>query len=347
MAGPTHDFARPSPFAAGEGSARARVAQAGSEADASLRVGVIYNPRSHRNRGQDLDVATRPNIFVAQPRERSELPGVLEDFARRGIDYLVINGGDGTVRDVLSSGHHVYGENWPRLAVLPKGKTNALNVDLGAPADWNLVDALEAIGRGHVVTRRPVTIGPVSGTGPTIHGFILGAGAFTIGIRAGQDAHRYGAFNSLAVAVTAFWGVAQALFGSDSNIWRRGIGMRIRLDAELRDMAHSGHGDPARRELLFASTLERFPAGLKPFGPEKRGLKLTVIDKPRRRIVGMLPLVVLAGYRPRWLYRAGLHQLGADSFEIELDDQFILDGEAFPAGHYRVEQGPALDFIVP
>ncbi|HAU22002.1 MAG TPA: hypothetical protein DCS24_05300, partial [Erythrobacter sp.] len=64
------------------------------------RVGVIYNPRSHHNKGQDLDCEVSPHVFVAQPGERDQLPTALCELAKRGIDLLVINGGDGTVRDV-------------------------------------------------------------------------------------------------------------------------------------------------------------------------------------------------------------------------------------------------------
>jgi len=89
------------------------------------QVGVIYNPRSHRNKGQDLASDPAPHVYVSQPGERSQLPAALRRFADRGIDLLVINGGDGTVRDVLTAGCEVFGENWPTVAVLPKGKTNA------------------------------------------------------------------------------------------------------------------------------------------------------------------------------------------------------------------------------
>jgi hypothetical protein len=320
--------------------------EARGEAAAMPVIGVIYNPRSHRNKGQDLEIAVRPNIFVAQPRERSELPAVLADFARRGIEYLVINGGDGTVRDVLTCGQAVFGDNWPKLAVLPKGKTNALNVDLGAPADWSLPEAVEAFASGHIVTRRSLAIAPADSPQDTVQGFILGAGAFTTGTRAGQDAHKLGAFNSLAVAVTIVWGVLQALFGTDNNPWRRGVGMRILLGEERRELPRSRHGRPERRELLVASTLESFPVGIKPFGKLRKGLKLAVMDKPRRRLLAMLPIIA-SGYMPEWLIDWGIHHCQTSEFELDIEDQFILDGEAFPAGRYRVTQGPELHFVVP
>ncbi|MFN2099437.1 diacylglycerol/lipid kinase family protein [Altererythrobacter sp. MF3-039] len=310
------------------------------------RVGVVYNPRSHRNKGQDLEIAGLHNVTVSQPHGRDQITQCLADFARDGIDYLIINGGDGTVRDVLTCGQAVFGDDWPELAVLPKGKTNALNVDLGAPGGWTLAEAVAAWDGGQRITRRPIEITRADGESPTVRGFIFGAGAFTIAIRAGQDAHRLGAFDSLAVGVTALWGAMQVFFGGDSNPWRSGVRMDINLLPEGQPMPRSRFGDPGRRAFLLASTLENFPMGVKAFGPLREGLKLLVLDHPRRRLMALIP-AILAGYRPAGLSDKGLHQIGAEAFEIELEDQFILDGEAFPEGHYRIGQGAPLTFIAP
>ena len=68
------------------------------ELGSAPKVGVIYNPRSHRNQGADFDCGLSPHVHISQPGDRSQLPKALADFAARGIDLLVINGGDGTVR---------------------------------------------------------------------------------------------------------------------------------------------------------------------------------------------------------------------------------------------------------
>lgn len=309
-------------------------------------VGVIYNPRSHRNKGQDLDCSASPHIFVAQPGIRDQLPQALADFAARKIDLLIINGGDGTVRDVLTSGQTIFGDNWPAVAVLPKGKTNALTVDLEAPTDWSIGAAVEAFRNGRRIKRSPIAIQPAGEPEAQVLGFILGAGAFTLGTQAGQSAHKLGAFNSLAVAVTAGWGVLQALFGSRKNPWRRGVQMDLRLSPGGAALEHSGQGDPARRQLLLASTLERMPAGIKPFGHLQKGLKLAVLDQISRRNTALLPLVV-AGWNPKDMRERGFHRVAATGFTIELDEAFILDGEAFPPGRYEVTTGPELSFVAP
>lgn len=309
-------------------------------------VGVIYNPRSHRNLGADFDCGLCPHVHIAQPRARAQLPDALAEFAAKDIDLLVINGGDGTVRDVLSCGQAIFGDDWPAIAVLPKGKTNALTVDLGVPEDWGLQDAIDALDHGSRVYRRPMTVFPANEPGKRVAGFVLGAGAFTKAIQAGQSAHKLGAFNSMVVAVTALWALLQSLFAGRGNAWRRGATMRVGLGVADAPMVHSGHGDPAMRQLLFASTLEKLPAGINPFGALKAGLKIVAVDQISRRTTALIPLV-LSGRIREGLRERGIHQLAATQFSLSIDDQFILDGEAFPAGDYRIEQGPELAFVAP
>jgi hypothetical protein len=344
MATPIYEFAQ-IPHLGPVAKPRARVRRVRNAGEAP-RIGVIYNPRSHRNLGADFDCGLCPHVHIAQPRERGQLPQALAEFAAKDIDLLVINGGDGTVRDVLTCGQAVFGDDWPAIAVLPKGKTNALTVDLGVPEHWGLKDAIDALDRGSRVYRRPLTVTAAQEPGKRIAGFILGAGAFTQAIRAGQNAHKLGAFDSMVVAVTAVWALLQSLFAGRGNVWRKGARMRIGLGAPDAPMAHSGHGDPAMRQLLFASTLERLPAGIKPFGALRNVLKVVVVDQISRRTTALVPLVLTGRLRNR-LRERGIHQIGTTQFSLTIDDQFILDGEAFPAGDYRIAQGPELAFVVP
>lgn len=311
------------------------------------RIGVVFSARSHHNKGRVPDFGNRSNVTIARPSTRKELADALVGFAREGIAFLVISGGDGTVRDVLTMGQAIFGGSWPELAVLPRGKTNALNVDLGSPRDWSLAQAISAFedrAHGRRIIRRPLAVSKTCDDSPPMLGFIFGAGAFTLGVDAGQDAHKAGFFNSLAVGVTSAWGVVQSIFGSDGNVWRRGTKMELDYLPSGDPMPHARHTDPARRNFLLASTLETMPLDIKLFGKGQDGIRLLVLDHPRRRIMFVVP-AILAGWHPRWLSGAGLHHLSAEGFVITLDSQFILDGEHFPAGSYRVEQGPELTFV--
>ncbi|MFO6446573.1 diacylglycerol/lipid kinase family protein [Erythrobacter sp. NE805] len=350
MPGSIYEFAQIPRVAPADARSRAPRGRRPRDTGKPPSIGVIYNPRSHRNLGADFDCGVSPQVYIAQPQARAQLPLALAEMAERGVDLLVINGGDGTVRDVLTCGQAIFGDDWPAIAVLPKGKTNALTVDLGVPDDWTLQAAIEALDHGGRVWRRPLSVAP-AGSAPgepagRALGFVLGAGAFTKATQAGQSAHKLGAFNSVVVAVTGIWALLQSLFAGRSNPWRRGARMRIGLGANGVPMAHSGHGDPAMRQLLFASTLERLPAGIKAFGTLKSGLKLVAIDQIPRRTTALIPLALMGRLKGP-LRDRGIHQLAATQFSLSIEEPFILDGEAFPAGDYRIEQGPELAFVTP
>ena len=310
----------------------------------SPKVGVIFNPRSHRNRQAVAAAHALPNVIVASPAKRGELRGVLAGFAEQGVECIAISGGDGTVRDVLTAGMPVFGDRWPPLAVIPAGKTNALNVDLGAPKHWTLAEAVAALRDGRRIVRRPLVVRERDGEGELV-GFVFGAGLFTVAVHAGQDAHRLGAFDSVAVIGTAIWGIVQLVLASDRNPWRRGAPMTVRVGQERRLLPHAPEGDPERRVFLLAAAIEGFPMGLKPFG-DRTGLKLAGMDHPTRRLMARIPQAAFGWERP-WLEEAGMHRCSTDRIEVELGGGFILDGEAFPPGNYVITEGPPLSFVVP
>lgn len=352
MASSIYEFSQlPNVSADAAAGARRKGPRRKREPGEAPNVGVIYNPRSHGNKGADFDCDLSPHVYIAKPGDRSQLPEALAEFAAQGIDLLVINGGDGTVRDVLTCGAPIFGDDWPAIAVLPKGKTNALTVDLGVPADWSLQNAVDAFdGQGRVY-RRPIEVTPQSADADAkatnkVLGFILGAGVFTIATQAGQVAHRLGAFNSMAVGVTTAWAFLQWFFASRTNPYRRGSPMTIKLGDQDTPMEHSGNGEPDWRQFLFASTLETMPAGIKPFGALRSGLKLVVLDQTSRRSILLIP-GVLRGKSDKRLRERGIHQISTPQFTLAIGDQFIFDGEAFPAGEYRIGQGPELEFVTP
>lgn len=309
-------------------------------------VGIVRNPRSHRNKGLAPELDECANILTETPATREALRDCLIEFARREIDYLVVDGGDGTVRDVLSCGADIFADDWPALIILPKGKTNALTIDLDLPKGWSLTDALAAARRGRTVQRRPLRIASAGGRG-CVQGFFLGAGVISLAVEAGQEAHRRGAFNSLAVGVTILWAIVQTLFGRTGNPWRACAPMRLSFRKSGKELPHAGRGDPGQRFLMVGTTFENFPFGARPFGKQARpGLKFGVIDWPVRWFMALLP-AVLFGFYPRWMERFGTHRFQTDDIELDFGDSFIVDGEAFPAGRYLLDEGPQLTFVVP
>lgn len=307
-------------------------------------VGVIRNLRSHRNKNRNLVLQSSEDMIVACPQKRGELPAILADFAARQVDYIAMDGGDGTVRDVLTCGAGIFGDSWPGLIVIPSGKTNALAYDLGLPADWTLEDGVAALRKGNVVRRHPLVVTQAGNPAAQVRGFVLGGGAFTRAITLGQKSHHMGAFNSAVVGLTTVWSVLQALLGGAGNVWRRGTRMQIAADGV--DLPHIGGLPADERWLVFASTLRHFPAGLDPFRGVDHPLRMGVLDNPARGLLLRLG-AIFRGTASAATRARGAHVFGAGEVEWEVGDSFILDGEAFPAGHYRVSPGAALRFVVP
>ncbi len=313
-------------------------------AAARIRTGIICNPKSHRNRSSVE--ATRPfvsgTVLAATPRTQAELAEVLTDFARLNIELLVIDGGDGTIRDVLTCGATIWKDAWPKVAIVPSGKTNALALDLGLPDDWSLGRALTAARDGHIVARSPIEVAREGGA--PLRGFLFGAGAFVSATALAQRTHHAGAFKGVAVGLATGWGILQTLVGRASSAWRRGERMRVLYPA----IAGAGaNTDTDRaRYILLASTLVRMPVGVRPFGRPREGMKTLLVDAPPRMLAIGAPLVV-GGASPAWLDRAGYHRIDTPSFGLHIDADFIIDGEVYPGGDLTVSQAAPIRFVVP
>ena len=304
----------------------------------ALRAGVIVNAKSHRNRGDAARTNAADGVFMAYPREVGDLDAILAEFAGRGVELLVIDGGDGTVRDVLTRASRHFPDGLPRLAVLPSGKTNALALDLGAPRHWTLDAALAAAEAGQVRQRAPLEIWRAGATAPEMRGFLFGAGAFVRATRAAQRAHGLGLVDALAVGVTLVAAVLRTLFGGPRSGWRAGDSLDLTLD---------GQRAPAgRRFLLLASTLKRLPLGLRPFGTPRAGAKVLDVDAAPKRLLRALP-VLLSGRDAPWLTEGGYRRADVEAMKLSLDGAFVLDGEVYPGGDLIVRMGEPLEFVAP
>ncbi|MBL8555589.1 MAG: diacylglycerol kinase [Phenylobacterium sp.] len=299
-----------------------------------IRAGVIWNQKSHRNRGGDVDPLPGVVVEVA-PEEPAELFATLRRFAAEGVDLVAIDGGDGTIREVVTRLPEAYGGRLPRLAIVPNGKTNALALDIGSPLGTTLEQLLTAAEAGQPTKRRPCLeiVRPGQAT-PERRGFLFGTGAFVRATELAQKHHTVGLFDDAAIAATIVHAAIGALFGGPSNGWRKGEAARVSFD-------------PAERWFLtIASTLKRFPLGLKPFGEPREGLKVISVQAPPRRLHLALP-VILSGRDSGWLADKGYVRCDPPAFDMSWSGDFVLDGEIYDGGDLTVRQGPELEFVIP
>lgn len=300
------------------------------------RAGVIWNQKSHRNRGGDVEPLPGVVVEVA-PEAPAALLGTLKRFADAGVDLVVIDGGDGTIREVLTRLPEAYGERLPKLAIVPNGKTNALALDIETPLGTSLEQLLDAAAAGRPTKRRQcLEVIRQGAAQPEHRGFLFGMGAFVRATELAQRHHGLGVFDNAAIVLTMAGAMARTLLGGATDPWRKGEPARA-------SFAGPDQGDWF---LIMASTLKRFPLGLKPFGIPREGLKTLSVGAPPRRLMHAVP-TILKGQDAAWLEACGYRRHDLDAFEIAFSGRYVLDGEIYPGGELTVRQGPELEFVVP
>ena len=300
------------------------------------RVGLIWNPKSHRNKGAGR-VSPPAGVLDIVPEHPVQLFQDLQRFASEGIDLVVIDGGDGTVREVISRLPEAFAGRLPRLAVIPNGKTNALAIDIGVPLKTSLEHLLAAADAGRP-TKRRACIEIIRRGNPSVEqrGFLFGLGAFVRATKLAQSNHGLGLFDGTAIAVTIAGAAAQTLLGGPANPWRQG---------EAADVSFTGEG---RRDwfLVVASTLKRFPLNLKPFGAPREGLKVLSIEAPARGLAHAVPTLLTGSVAP-WLADCGVRRDDVEAFDLSWAGDFVLDGETGRGGDLTLRKGLAFEFVIP
>ncbi|WP_337187171.1 diacylglycerol kinase family protein [Phenylobacterium sp.] len=300
-----------------------------------IRAGLIWNQKSHRNRGAGRGPLP-PDVLDIVPEDPAELDGGLRRLAQAGADLVVVDGGDGTIREVLSRLPEAFEGRLPRLAVLPNGKTNALALDIETPLGTTLEQILAAAEAGRPVKQRQcLEIVRRGAPAPEHRGFLFGAGAFVRATELAQRNHGLGFFDNAAIAVTLGGAIVRTLAGGADEPWRRGEAGSLSLAPEV-----------ARWFLVMASTLKRFPLGLRPYGVPREGLKVLSVAAPPRRLPFALP-ILLRGRDAPWLAEAGYRRDDLPAFGFAFDGEYVLDGERYSGGDLTVRQGPALEFVIP
>jgi hypothetical protein len=172
---------------------------------------------------------------------------------------------------------------------------------------------------------------------PELRGFLMGLGAFVRATEHAQKIHGRGFFDKAAIAVTLAGASVRTLMGGPDDPWRQGEAAGVAFgDAEFN-----------RRDwfLVLASTLKRFPLGLRPFGVPHEGLKVLTVEAPPRRLWPAIP-AILRGSQAAWLAEAGYQRTDAPAVRLSSNGSFVLDGEIFPGGDVTVRQGPDVEFVM-
>ncbi|GLK69835.1 diacylglycerol kinase family protein [Hansschlegelia plantiphila] len=307
------------------------------------RLGVVANGRSWRNRNGRAAPPASAGVLFEAPDSPADYPEVMRRFAAAGVTTLAIDGGDGTLRDVMSAMAPAFGDALPQIALLPNGKTNVAAADVGGAgrgpdAVGRLAAALSADAPLTTTVRRPLAI---SFDGRSVYGFVFGLGAFERATRlVDERVHERGFAQKLGVALGVVGSVSTALFGKERAAWSRGVPLSLALD---------GGGEATHDSFaLLATSLRRWVLGLWPFwGTGEGAIAVTEISAPPRRLALGLATAGLGRPRP-WAAAEGWRSERADRVSLSLRAPFIIDGDRFepgPDGAVEIRSGPPLSFV--
>jgi hypothetical protein len=297
---------------------------------AARRIGLITNPMSRSLREGRFGLgAQAEGLPRAAPATRAELRTALAGFAAEGVDLLAVQGGDGTLREVLTALPAAFGDHPPDISVLATGKTNLAARVLGTPGPGEaaLGRLREAAGRG-TLRRRLLPVLEVARPGldgaEPLRGLLFGAGAFTEAkLLAERALHRRGIHDRLAVLLALAGITRRAVWQSDHPL-RTGAPMTVAPDGLA---PHDGH-----RFLVMATSLDRLMLGLWPFWGEGRGpVRWLDVAAPPKRLLSALWAARQGRPRP-WMPGAGYRSGRAERLAIHLRTGFVLDGEVFDPG---------------
>jgi len=316
-----------------------------------IRLGVLSNPLSGGNRnglGKAREMlSNKSRVVYREVRTPADVAGCLADFARREINVVAINGGDGTIHAALTALFHEkpFGV-LPLLALLRAGTASMLAKDVGLTGSRDqalrrLLVWLESGCGNPVILQRPVLRVQGAGDRGPLYGMFFGAACIYQGIQFFHAKLRArGIHGELA------HGVILVRYLLALACKERDVVAPESLTIEL----NPGRSEQRQVILVLISTLERLILGLRAYwGSEQGALHFTAVDaKPKRLLTVLLNL--LCGRRSRHLMpEFGYRSHNISRVRLTLQRGFTLDGELYrpdlQPGQLIVEKGGQASFL--
>lgn len=306
-----------------------------------MRVSLVHNPKSGRNRRRPLDLDALRRRLPQFDLHLADEAGPGEIAARvleRAPDLLLVSGGDGTLQKLLTALLAVSGPQtpWPAIGILPGGTANMTAADLGLVRRLPDTAGLAALvaelteGRRHLrLVERPVLEIRVGDDAP-VAALFFGTGAVCDGVDYWTERfHRRGIGGSVSQIATMTALLARLAVGGPARAGLRGHPGELWVDG--RERLRGGF------LLTLATTLDRLLLGSTPFW-NQNGAPLRVTA-----VASNAPAIVRNAFRllrgkAEGVPPEGYRSFGARRFELAGPERFVVDGEfyAVPPGR-RVE----------
>lgn len=293
-------------------------------------IGVLINPLSGGNlKGLDSVrsvIDNYPEVMHRDVQNPREVLEALLDFARRGVDLLAVNGGDGTVQAVLTSlFHNRPFRDMPLLAILQSGTTSMTARDVGfsGPRVRSLQKlfkwAVTGDGEPRLV-QRPVLQVQAPGH-QAYYGMFFGASAIYQGI---EYFHRK--INTKGLRGELGPGITILRFLWSAVRQRSGFIPPIPVSVTVDETP------PQRFDsfVVLVSTLERLFLGIHPYwGIESGPLHYTAVRAYPRHLLMALPALLRGRHSRIGTNENGFYSHNAHEIKLSLGGGFTLDGQLY------------------
>jgi diacylglycerol kinase family enzyme len=269
-----------------------------------------------------------PEVVHEETGSAALLPAAIARLARRDLDLLVVNGGDGTLQHALTEilERRAF-SRLPLIAPLRGGRTNMTALDLGAHRDpvKGLRGLLEDARAGRLAPRvvsRPVLRVEFERGRRVEYGMFFGVGmirrAIALTLDLFPEGRSQGGFGAGLVTLAL---VARAAFRPRQGVLQPDK-IQIRLDGE----------SVAAGEfyLAIATSLTRLFWGIDPFwGPGSGPVRFTAIASDAQRLLTTAPGILRGRARPFARPANGYTSRRVDRAQVLFDCGFTIDGEIF------------------
>ena len=300
------------------------------KSDNPPKIGVLINPLS----GGNLNglgairrvIGENPNVLHQDAQSPREVLEALRQFARRDVNLLAVNGGDGTVQAVLTHlFHHQPFQSMPLLTVLQSGTTSMTARDVGFSGSrvkslrklfqW----AADGVGQPQLIQRPVLEV--MSPGHPPRCGMFFGAAAIYQGIQYfHRNVNARGLRGEIGPGITILrflWAAA-----SQRSSFIAAVPITVALDEHPPQQFDSF--------VVLVSTLERLFLGLYPYwGCENGPLHYTALRARPRYLLRALSSILRGRRGAYGLPQNGFHSHNVDEVKLYLDSGYTLDGQLY------------------
>jgi hypothetical protein len=288
------------------------------------RILVISNTKARgiTKSGSMIKLSQLPkNSFHYMSQSKSDLPPIIREAVQLDIEHILIEGGDGTVRIVMTILLNNYTENQtiPAISIIPSGTTNQIARNLGLKK----AKEIEAIFQGNFKE----TILPLvkiqkqhkskEDTHP-LYGFLFSTGALPYISRFAQEKYNE---NGIGGGTAVIGGVVKAITGDKSQLMPPET---HKMSAFRSNMPVFEHDDIAMGVVM--TTLPSLMLGLDPFwGHENAPLRVTWSKANSRKIGRTLTGLWLGRKKDR--SDDGFYSHNIDRLNLHTNALAALDGD--------------------